>query len=108
MRSLPETMEAREIAGQLRRVSTAVSANYRAAGRARSRKEFIAKLSVVLEECDESEHWLGLIRDCRIASGNELDRLNDEASQLRAIFGQAVRTARRNDRRPKRHPTPDP
>jgi four helix bundle protein len=98
-RTLPKTMEALEMAGQLRRAATSMSGNYRAAGRARSRREFIARLGVVLEEADESEHWLELLGECRIASGEQFDRLKDEASQLRAIFYQSAATARRNQGR---------
>src|SRR3954469_21795250 len=62
-RTLPNTREAAEIAGQLRRSSSAASANYRASRRGRSRKEWLAKLGVVVEELDESKHWLTMLRD---------------------------------------------
>ncbi len=45
---------------QLVRAGTSVGANYRAACRARSRKEFVAKMGIVEEEADECEFWLGL------------------------------------------------
>ena len=56
-RTLPETWEARRMAGQLIDSATSVAMNYRAAGRGRSRAEFIAKLGLVVEESDESVGW---------------------------------------------------
>jgi len=54
---LPNTVVGRAIKGQLARAGTSVGANYRAACRARSRAEFIARLGVVEEEADESGYW---------------------------------------------------
>ncbi len=96
VRTLKQTMEGQEIGRQLLRAGTGVSSNYHAAGRGRSRAEFIAKLGVVLEEADESEHWLDVLHKSDIGCGPELDWLRDEAAQLRAIFQQAVKTARAN------------
>jgi four helix bundle protein len=79
----------------LLRSALSTSANYRAACRARSRREFIAKLGVVLEEADETEHWLDILQACNVGRGPELEWLKDEAAQLRAIFRQSVTTARR-------------
>jgi hypothetical protein len=49
------------------RAGTGVCANHRAAGRARSRREFIAKLAVVVEEADEAELWLEALLKCALA-----------------------------------------
>jgi four helix bundle protein len=62
-RALPNTDEARVIRRQLLRSATSVAANDRAAGRARSRREFAANLGVVLEEADETEVWIELTVD---------------------------------------------
>jgi len=59
--ALPKTVAGRAIANQLVRSGTSVAANYRAACRARSRTEFVAKMGVVLEEADETHLWLELI-----------------------------------------------
>ena len=96
VRALAQTKEAQEIGRQLLRAGTGVSSNYHAAGRGRSRDEFIAKLGLVLEEADESEHWLDVLHKSGIGCGAELDWLRDEAAQLRAIFYQGVKTARAN------------
>jgi len=56
----------------------------------------IAKLGVVAEEADETEHWLDVIRSSGLAKGAELEWLYSESRELRAIFVQSVKTARRN------------
>jgi four helix bundle protein len=96
VQKLPGTADAQEIGRQLIRAGTGVSANYHAAGRSRSRAEWIARIGVVLEEADEAEHWLDIMFEARIASGAEQTWLRDEASQLRAIFQKAVKTSRAN------------
>jgi four helix bundle protein len=59
--ALPNTVKGRAIANQIMRSATSIAANYRAACRARSRAEFIAKIGVVEEEADETAFWLELI-----------------------------------------------
>lgn len=59
--SLPQTGSAGVIGRQLLRSGTSVGANYRAACRARSKREFVAKLGIVEEECDESIYWMELL-----------------------------------------------
>jgi four helix bundle protein len=83
--------------------------NWRAACRARSHKEFTAKLGTVLEEADEAEECLDLIHDGGVADGDELRRLRIESKELRSIFAKAARTASANEeraRRPKRNGQP--
>jgi four helix bundle protein len=94
-RSLPATREARLIGDQLFRAGTSVGANYRAACRARSPAEFIAKLGIVLEETDECLYWLELIQDMGICKGERLEALVAEANELIAIFVSSLNTARR-------------
>ncbi len=97
--SAPASISGRHVAGQLIRSSTSVAANYRAACRARSRKEFISKIGVVLEEADESQFWLEFARDLGTLSGTALDSALSEAGQLVAIFTATRATARQNQRR---------
>ena len=85
-----------EAAEQPQKASSSVAANYRASGRARSRKEFLAKIGVVTEEADEAVFWLEYIRDTNLSAGPQLARLYNEAKELRAIFAASYRTAREN------------
>ena len=70
---------------QLMRAGTGIATNYRAACRGRSRKEFIARLGVVVEESDESELWLDFIQVYGYGSAEVVRRLRAEATELRAI-----------------------
>jgi four helix bundle protein len=80
---------------QLIDCSASMAANYRAACRARSRPEFIAKLGTVVEESDETVYWLEYVaRTGMMFKG--LGDLLDEAEQLRAIFAASYGTARSN------------
>ncbi len=93
-RSLPHDNVTSPLVRQLVRSGTAVSANYHAAGRARSRAEFTAKLGLVAEEADESVHWLRLLRDTSAVVNTEHAALLTEALELRAIFAAGFKTAR--------------
>ncbi len=88
-------MEFQVICKQLPRSATSVGANYRAAQRARSRADFIAKLAIVEEEADESVYWMQLLADLWCDQKPELERLLDEARQLVAIFVASRKTAKR-------------
>jgi four helix bundle protein len=93
-RALPANEEARILGRQVLRSSTSVGANYRAACRARSRAEFIAKLGIVLEEADETIFWLELLLEGGIVKHEKLDALLVEANELTSIFVTSLRTAK--------------
>ena len=59
--ALPDNAQGRVVQYQLMKSGSSVGANYRAVCRARTRKDFINKLGVVLEEADESAYWLEVI-----------------------------------------------
>jgi four helix bundle protein len=100
VRALPAGIETRVVGQQLLRSGTAAAANYRAACRSRSRAEFIAKISIALEEADESAFWLELLADAEIIPPVRLTALRDEANQLAAIFNASRNTARQNGHKP--------
>jgi hypothetical protein len=81
----------------------AVSSNYRAARRGRSRAEFSAKLGTVLEEADESQHWLEMLGLMGLAD-DQLPRLVEEADELVRIFSASCRTAKRRCRQATHRP----
>ena len=95
-RSLPNSVDGQVIARQVLRSGTSAAANYRAACRARSKAEFVAKLSIVVEEMDETLFWLELISEARLVPANRLSDLVCEATELTKIFASARRTARGN------------
>ena len=91
--ALPNSVKGRAIANQVMRSSTSVAANYRAACRARSRAEFIAKIGVVEEEADETAFWLELIIDSKIRSKTQIEPLLKEAGELVAIMAASRKSA---------------
>jgi len=93
-RSLPHSDEARILGKQLLRSGTSVGANYRAACRARSRAEFVAKLGIVLEESDETVFWLELLVEAGVGSRERVQPWVKEADELTSIFVASLRTAK--------------
>ena len=93
--ALPADSVSRTLGHQLLRAGTSVAANYRAATRARSRAEFVAKLGIVEEECDESLFWIDLL----VASGRlpapRLENLIHEGREILAMKVASIKTARR-------------
>ena len=80
--------------------STSAASNYRAARRARSYNEFLAKLGIVSEEADESVLWLRRLPNATLRSSTvELGTLLSESEQLARIFGASHRMAKRRKRR---------
>jgi len=91
--SLPRTIQGRVVANQIIRSATSVAANYRAACRARSRAEFIAKIGVVEEEADETAFWLELIIDSALLTETRTRPLLREARELVAIMAASRKSA---------------
>jgi four helix bundle protein len=99
--ALPDTAQGRVIAHQLMKSGSSVGANYRAVCRARSSKDFINKLGVVIEEADESAFWLEVIGEGEVLPTVRVEALLQEANELVAIVTAARRTAVRRNARPK-------
>jgi four helix bundle protein len=93
--ALPENALGRHIRSQLIRCSTGAAANYRAACVAQSRAAFVAKLSIVVEEVDESSFWLQFIIDEGLLARKRVDPLLQEGDELRRIFIAARHTTRK-------------
>jgi len=93
---LPKNETARTIGRQLLRSGTSMAANYRAACRARSSADFISKISVVLEEADETLFWLELLVEARVVEASVSKSLNAECNELLKIFSASLATAKAN------------
>ena len=92
--ALPNKSDAQVPGRQVLRSGTSVAANYRAACRARSKQEFVAKIGVVAEEADETVLWLELLGDVGIMNVSRLEPLIKEARELSAIFTASYNTSR--------------
>jgi len=97
VKALGRSLEADVIARQLLKAGTSVPANYRAACRARSRSEFVAKMGIVEEEADESVFWLELIVRARMLRTSSLKGLLAEGNEIVAIAVKSKQTARSRD-----------
>jgi four helix bundle protein len=94
--SLPKRQVATVLGNQLLRAGTSVGANYRAAVRGKSRADFIAKMGIVEEECDEALYWMEMLIESGSVKPNLLKGLIDEGNQILAIVVASIKTARRN------------
>jgi four helix bundle protein len=91
--ALPKTRTAEVIGKQLLRAGTSVGANYRAACRAKSTKDFIYKMGLVEEEADESLYWMELLVEAGLVKLERLQSLMVEADELIAITVASIKTA---------------
>ena len=91
---LPKRISFRTIIFQLVKSSTSVGANYRAACRARSKAEFFSKMSITVEEADETQYWLEIIKGLNVKSKDrELERLLSEIEVIIKVFAKARKNA---------------
>ena len=96
--ALPSNRTADVVGKQLVRSGTSVGANYRAACRAKSNADFMAKMGTVEEEADESAFWLELIVESGLMKEELVKDLLDEADQIVAIMVSSINTARGHKR----------
>lgn len=94
--ALPKKRSADILGTQLLRSATSVAVNYRAACRARSQAEFIAKMGIVEEESDETTAWIELIVAANLISPAKVQPLLQESNELTAITVASIKTARQN------------
>jgi four helix bundle protein len=92
--AIPNTRSGRIISGQLARAGTSVGANYRAACKARSKKEFVSKIGIVEEEADECEYWLELIMESGLLTERKVRPLHQEAVEIRSIMSPSSKSAK--------------
>ncbi len=90
--SLKKSDELRIIGKQLIRSVTSVAANFRAATRARSDKEFYAKLCVVIEEADETLFGLELMMEAELIKPHEIENFSTEVTELLSVFSKTRKT----------------
>ncbi len=82
------------LGNQLLRSGTSVGANYRAASRAKSKADFIAKMGIVEEECDESLYWMEMLADAGLVDIARMAKLMKEGDEILSMMVASIRTAR--------------
>ncbi|MEO1148200.1 MAG: four helix bundle protein [Cyanobacteria bacterium J06638_22] len=93
--ALPVKPSSSVIGRQLLRCATSVGANYRAACRAKSTADLIAKLSIVEEEADECLYWLELLVESGTLPAAKLQALMTETNEILAMTVASIKTLRR-------------
>ena len=93
--NLPKTREYNNLVFQLLKSSSSVGANWRASQRPKSDADFINKLKIVEEECDESCFWLEVLIEILDQDTVEVEKLLQEASELLAITVASINTMKR-------------
>ncbi len=93
--ALPKNEIVAEVIGkQLLRAATSVGANYRAACRGKSTADMISKLSIVLEEADETLYWLELLVESELIPAHRLKNLMAETNEIVAMLVSSLKTLR--------------
>ena len=95
--ALPNKKSSRIIEDQLLRSGFSAAANYRSACNAQTKKSFNAKLSISLEEMDESSFWLEMISELELINYDKLSLIYKESIELTKILGASRRTALKRD-----------
>ena len=93
--SLPKSISAQTIGRQLLRAGTSVGANYRAPVRGRSRVDFVSRMGIVEEECDEALYWIDVLVELDIVSLKRVEELRREADEIIAVTVSSIKTARK-------------
>jgi four helix bundle protein len=96
--SLPKSMSTQTVGRQLLRAGTSVGANYRSAVRGRSRADFVSRMGIVEEECDEALYWIDMLVELELVSAQRVSELRAEANEIIAITVSSIKTARKRAR----------
>lgn len=97
VKSMPEDRIGRVLGNQILRSGTSIAANYRSACKARSKADFISKITIVEEEADETTLWLELIMESETLNNEFTRSLHKESNELTAIFTSSGKTAKENN-----------
>ena len=92
--SLPDSALNQVIGRQLLKAGTSIGANYRAACRARSRADFIGKMKISEEECDESLYWLEILVEAGALKAGSAADLMKEGNEILSLLVSSIKTAR--------------
>ncbi len=95
-KKFPFCQEGKVISNQMIRSATSVASNYRASCRAKSPKDFISKMGIVEEECDETIFWLELTEELQMISEiGELTHIKKEAGEILSVTVASIKTVKK-------------
>jgi len=93
--SLPDTQLCRVISHQLIKSSTSSAANYRASCLAQSKAQLKAKLSIVIEELDETKFWTEFLFEEDLIDSRKADPIIVESTELLKVLISSRMTLQR-------------
>lgn len=91
-RKLPKTDEGKIVGNHMIRSATSVAANYRASCRGRLQAEFYSKLSITVEECDETILWFEILEEAEIYNSADMQNIKADAIEIVKILSTARKT----------------
>lgn len=92
LNKLPNSTASWAISKQIVRSATSVGANYRAAYRAKSARDFIYKLKIVEEEADETIYWLEILEESQLIASEKVAHLKKEVNEVLSIVVTTIKT----------------
>ncbi|MDD8017745.1 MAG: four helix bundle protein [Bacteroidota bacterium] len=95
-RTFSNTRESHILAKQVIRSATSVGANVEEANASSSKADFLNKMNIALKEARETHYWLRLIRDAGCSSSGEIEKVIQEADEIRKILGAIVSKMRKS------------
>lgn len=94
VQSLPSERTCNVLGAQLLRAGTSVGANYRTVCRAKSTADFLNKLKIGEEECDESIFWMEILTEAGLVKASRLEALMREGDEILSIIVASAKTSR--------------
>jgi four helix bundle protein len=94
VKSIPRKSENFALINQIVKSGTSVGANVEEAIAASSRNDFVHKMNIALKEARETNYWLRLFRDARIAESKDISAVLNLSTEVMKIAGAIVRTTR--------------
>ena len=82
------------LAKQVLRSGTSIGANLTEAQYSISKKEFLAKATIALKECAETEYWLDLLKDTKLLSPTEYDSIVTDCKEILRLLISIIKTTR--------------
>ena len=98
LNKLPRNRTSDVLSRQLLPSGTSVGANYRAACRAKSLADFISKMKIVEEECDETIYWLELLIESGQIKYGLVSDLTKEAEEVLSMVVASIKTCRNRNK----------
>jgi len=94
VKKIPKTIENNPIISQLSSALTSIGANDQEADATSSKKDFIAKYSIVKKESKETKYWLSFVRDSSLVDSNVVDPYIQECQEILMIVSKIIENTR--------------